>query len=219
MKHITYFITFLPLLFFACNSFEQKETKYYYETGELHYVIVQIKPNEYTEKEYDINGQLMFEGGYQITNTDTLPIWVKKYDRNGKLYSSLENNINTAYYNDSTIRYQGNIKNGKLHGSFIGYFPSGKKMCQINYLNGIKDGENISYYESGKIRSKEVYKNGIKSEPDIQYYENGSIEKKVFYTDGKRTKIEYYDSIGVYINSLIGEKEIDLKEGRFYYPK
>ena len=122
--------------------------------------------------------------------------------------------IQTIYYTNGKIKYEGEIKNGKRHGQGTYYFVSGAK-----YIGEFKDnkrhGQGTYYYANGDKYVGE-FENGIHHGQGILYYANGDKyegEFKKHHRDGQGTL--YYANGDKYI----GEFENDHLDGQgtIYY--
>jgi antitoxin component YwqK of YwqJK toxin-antitoxin module len=73
------------------------------------------------------------------------------------------------------------IKDGKVHGEAITYYPSGQISTLVNYINNKKEGIEKKYYKSGQIYRLRPFKNGSLNGTEIRYYKDG----------GKKTEQEF----------------------------
>ena len=164
-------------------------------------------------KEYNYEGNLIYEGEYQNN----------KKNGKGKFYHDCDS---------KKIKYEGEILNGKEHGKGIEYDIYEQQTYEGEFLNGKKNGniKEYSYFEykdknetykgsyllfegeyfnDYKIRGKEYYRNGkIKYEGD--YLFNKKWKGKIYDYNGNII-YEYYKGKG---NNII--KEDDYKIIIFY---
>ena len=150
--------------------------------------------------------------------------------------------IKKEYYNNGKLKFEYEIKNGKIEGFYRKYYENGQLEIETNYKNGERDGLYKEYYESGKIRSefyyignqryglfKRYFENGkLEDEGSYKedkkdgfyrsYYENGQINCDEIYKDGKRNGLcrKYYESGQLW--EEINRKD-EIKDGlcRIYY--
>ena len=80
---------------------------------------------------------------------------------------------------------QGFIKNGKMEGSWIGYWDNGQLSYKGEYKNGKREGSWISYWDNGQLKSKGNWKNGKTEGSWISYYDNGQLMYKGDFKNGK----------------------------------
>ncbi len=125
----------------------------------------------------------------------------------------------------NAIDYTGQFKDDKPFGTFIYYFPSGKKKAEINYIasnitytimyhdnetilaqgkfiNQQKDSTWKMYSKSGKISIVENYKLGLLDGERLVYYPLGNSE----------TKKDQLTQKQVYLNGKLHGKQIDYFE-------
>ena len=76
------------------------------------------------------------------------------------LNNSFRDYIVYWYYESGKIKYQGQYKDDKLHGDYIGYYENGQISYHNQYKNNKRHGDFIWYYENGQIRYQGQYKNG-----------------------------------------------------------
>ena len=124
--------------------------------------------------------------------------WSKEVDSNdlvyrkGLYYEKLSNKLFTG---ESTGIKQGNIKNGKIEGTWLVY-NNGKLWIKSNYKEGKREGEWIRYYPTGDIHIKINYKDGKTQGEYLFFNQNGKLKKKGNFKYGKKDgeQFEYYNS-------------------------
>ena len=124
----------------------------------------------------------------------------------------------THYSENLIVLYKENYKEGKLHGKYERYYPSGEKHITCSFLgnalhgdymeysdegklifatsfiNSRKKGEEKAFYTNGQEKYSTTYNDGM---PDGQlkaYYENGELKRKASYQKGKIIKQKCFDS-------------------------
>lgn len=131
------------------------------------------------------------------------------YDQNknvvseGKEINKLREGTWKYYHKASkSIMTVENYKGGKLDGTKIVYYPSGKVVDETNYKNGLKEGAYRKYSESGVVMESCFFKNGeyegeaVYKDPNDLVVARGMFKngKKVgvwqFFVDGKLTSEE-----------------------------
>lgn len=131
------------------------------------------------------------------------------YDQNknvvseGKEINKLREGTWKYYHKASkSIMTVENYKGGKLDGTKIVYYPSGKVVDETNYKNGLKEGAYRKYSESGVVMESCFFKNGeyegeaVYRDPNNLVVARGMFKngKKVgiwqFFVDGKLTSEE-----------------------------
>jgi hypothetical protein len=80
--------------------------------------------------------------------------------------------------------YEGAIKNGKRHGSYITYYDNGNKNIETVYVNGILHGYYAVYNENGNKWIESAYVDGKRHGHYITYTANGVMIDDVVYENG-----------------------------------
>jgi uncharacterized protein len=116
----------------------------------------------------------------------------KKYYENGKIseYYYMDNGQYSGRflgfykeYADSTLNKECHYLNGKLHGPYFGYYPSGSLMVKCIYEDDAVTGEFKKYYDSGSpydtlLMEIGLYSKGMRDGLWYSYYQNGSLNSK-----------------------------------------
>lgn len=113
------------------------------------------------------------------------------------------------YIEDQTIATEGSYLDDSLKikmGSFINYYPDGKKKETCRYINDKKYGLLKHYNKKGQITDSTLYINDIPSQFSYNWYDDGHIQSiGVYDKEGKGTGTEtnFYkdssiDSYGIY---------------------
>ena len=172
-----------------------------------------LKPIE--KKEYNKDGQLIFEGEY--LNGRKWNGNIKQYDYNndllyeeeyyngkrtgkrkefykgnlkfeGQYYNEKRNGMGKVYYNGKLI-YEWEYLNDKRKriGKGKEYYDNGKLKYEGEYLNGKRNGKGKEYYSDGKLIFEGEYLNGEKwNGKGKEYYDNGKLKFEGEYLNGKR---------------------------------
>ncbi len=86
-----------------------------------------------------------------------------------------------VYNADGILKSKIIIKDGKVHGEAVTYYPSGQIATVVNYINNKKQGIEKKYYKSGQIYRIRPFNNGNLNGTEIRYYKDG----------GKKTEQEF----------------------------
>ena len=87
---------------------------------------------------------------------------------------------------DSTqIVLRVNLRDGRFHGDFEVFYPSGVFGGRGTYENGLAEGPYESYYENGELRTKINYTAGELDGPFEAYHENGQLQETSNFTAGE----------------------------------
>lgn len=84
----------------------------------------------------------------------------------------------------------------KFTGTFIEYFPDGKKMGTCELKDGVPDGRRIVYFENGNTSQDKLLKKGVYEGTNIEYFENGNVKQEGQMKAGKSDGIWkiYYEN-------------------------
>lgn len=70
-------------------------------------------------------------------------------------------------------------------GTFIEYFPSGKKMGTCELKDGLPHGRRIIYFENGNMSQDKLFVNGVYDGKNVEYFENGTVKQEGLMKAGK----------------------------------
>lgn len=82
----------------------------------------------------------------------------------------------TFYYEDGNVSQEGTYKDGKLHGKWISYDTSGKKIAMANYEKGEKAGKWF-YWSADKLTEVDYNQNQI-AEVKTYAYQGALVTRK-----------------------------------------
>ena len=139
-----------------------------------------------------------------------------EYYENGsiKYEIDLKNGIRdgemTSYYQNGKIKGIANFKNGKLSGIAISYDSiTGHKLSEIHYDNDKKDGLFLGFYSGGEKKIKGYFKNDMPDSIGFEYYPDGKISKHYYYQQGEIFYFKALDTLGKFYDTLL---PISIKE-------
>ena len=78
-----------------------------------------------------------------------------------------------VYDVDGNLKSKIIIKDGKVHGEVITYYPGGQISTLANYNNNRKEGIEKKYYKGGQVYRIRPFKNGKLNGTEIRYYKDG----------------------------------------------
>ena len=90
------------------------------------------------------------------------------------------------YYDDGSLKSEGNYKNDWKTGKWKYYYPNGQLEETGEYINGKPEGEWTWYFPSGKLLRKMNYYQGLPDGEITEYDEDGNVVLKGEYIEGKR---------------------------------
>ena len=150
-------------------------------------------------QEYDIDGNLLFEGEYEndkrITGKEYYTINKKlKYEGNyhngkwynGKLFNIVKNYIYgiksgnciiKEYHENGCLSYEGELKDGKKEGNGKIYDITGSLIYDGIVINGFKNGKGKEYDKNRNLIFEGTFKNGKRTKIDLinKYNELGEL--------------------------------------------
>lgn len=95
--------------------------------------------------------------------------------------SGMEEGINTVKYPSGEIRMQGEVVQGKRHGTWTTWYKNGMKWSENTYNLGVLEGKTVTYYENGQVHYIGYYTNNHKSGQWIFFNEKGEQLKEEKY--------------------------------------
>ncbi|MBN1501495.1 MAG: hypothetical protein JW982_15150 [Spirochaetes bacterium] len=136
------------------------------------------------------------------------------------------------YYQDGSVRLQGDFEQGQKTGEWTEFYQSGKVLSKCKYSiktdnssgtavkYGVIEGTKITYFENGKIQMEEMFQNGLKKGKTQIYYENSQTRQTSWYEQNlKNGKFnEWYPNGNIKVNGFMND---DKPSGKwtFYFDK
>tara|TARA_B100001057_G_C22360216_1_gene760571 strand:+ start:359 stop:643 length:285 start_codon:yes stop_codon:yes gene_type:complete len=71
-----------------------------------------------------------------------------------------QTDYNKGYYENGQLRWEGNIKDGKIEGLWKWYYENGQLQCEGNYKDGKGEGLWKEYDYSGIYQETQYWNNG-----------------------------------------------------------
>ena len=78
-------------------------------------------------------------------------------------------------------------KDGKLDGSVVNWYPSGRKSMETHFTDGKQDGSWTSWHENGRRKGKGRYKADRPEGSSTHWYANGTKKEERRHATGKLT--------------------------------
>jgi len=122
----------------------------------------------------------------------------------------------TIYYDDSTIKAEGKIRDENINGLIRSYYPSGNIMSAVNYIDGAVDGIAIFYHDNMENTQKSEVQFDMDQIVDLykEFYKNGSRKALLYYENGKvNGDAEFYYKSGVL--KMEGQYKRGLRKGKW----
>jgi len=95
-----------------------------------------------------------------------------------------------------SLRSEGKFHNGKRHGYWRWYYPTGRLFIDAYYVDGKKDGRVRVFYPDGTLKQLEHYRDGVKHGILRYYFPSGQLEREEYYENGvlQDTAKYYYEN-------------------------
>lgn len=117
---------------------------------------------------------------------------------------------------DSTIKAEGRIRDGKPDGMWRYYYESGNLWATVTYDEGEITGKAMLYHdeEEGKMKAQAEFEDGVMEGEYREFYSNGERKATIEFKDGKMDGAAeyYYDSGRIKIE---GEYKEGAKTGKW----
>jgi len=113
---------------------------------------------------------------------------------------------------------QWHFKQGKPHGIWTWWYPSGQKRREAVYVDGTLDGTVTEWYPDGRISSREEYLQGRKKANDVAYYRPQVKRWQGWWLEPKEyTKTTYDWWAGEASTEVVGQRGKREKHGKWIY--
>lgn len=111
-----------------------------------------------------------------------------------------------TYWSKGVVKSETHYKDGKIHGTYMAWFPNGKKEMEFHYNNGALDGVSKIWHYSGHLKSEENYCMGKKCGTFTYYKYNGLLERRMNYEN---------DTLNGLFTEWHKDVDVKLKEGKY----
>jgi antitoxin component YwqK of YwqJK toxin-antitoxin module len=81
---------------------------------------------------------------------------------------------------------EGDYKNDKLDGTWVRYYPNGKKGSEQHYKSGLRDGHWSKWYDNGQLAESGDFKNDKLDGVWMHYFPDGQPAVESHYKEGMR---------------------------------
>jgi antitoxin component YwqK of YwqJK toxin-antitoxin module/Tfp pilus assembly protein PilF len=132
---------------------------------------------------FDMDGKVYYES--ECKNGRVLQF--KCIDKTGKVV--VETKLKgkqeiKSFYSDGSLRWIGNLENGKRNGLWKEYYRNGQLSGEYTYNDGDLDGPAKVYFYNGKVYKQYTYKKGNLQGKYQEYFRNGQLYKAMWYENG-----------------------------------
>jgi antitoxin component YwqK of YwqJK toxin-antitoxin module len=108
---------------------------------------------------------------------------------------------------EGKVSFEGKMKNGKQHGSWITFFPDGRPRWKGLKKEGLSHGPFTMWYPDGKKKMEGSYKDGKKHGLSTMWHLNGTKWKEQHHLEGKPTgKWRSWNKLGQLLDEVDYEK-------------
>ena len=83
------------------------------------------------------------------------------------------------------MRRETPFNNGRIEGTRIWYYRSGKVHIRSEFREGKLNGKSTEFHENGLLRRTEEYVDGAQEGPCFAYYESGAFKNSCVYRNGR----------------------------------
>lgn len=179
-------------------------------------------------KEYNENGELLFEGCYLDNQRYGKGILytkegrlegnlvngefdgeVKEYSKNHILKSVINNDYGIFYTDEGYLLYEGGVLNHQYYSHGILYYPGGHIHYDGEFLNGLFHGYGQLYTKEGDLNYIGEFKNGLKDGNGKDYSNSLFLQYVGEFKKGKRHgNGKYFMNEGHYYDGMFNEGKI-----------
>lgn len=88
-----------------------------------------------------------------------------------------------AYYENGSVRYQGEFADDKRNGHWVYWYENGNKWSDGYFKNDLRDGFGTTWHENGNKHFEGSYENGIRIGVWKFWNEEGELLKEINYDE------------------------------------
>ena len=100
-------------------------------------------------------------------------------ERDGLIYKIdtdiLFQGVRKEYYDDGTLAYEGQYKDGVMNGHSTSYYETGVLKTEGSMMNNKKEGDWKIYKESGDLEVLYHYQDGLRQGLATYFFEDGTV--------------------------------------------
>lgn len=126
--------------------------------------------------------------------------------------------VKKEYYDDGGIKMLWHVRDNKLNGRVIWFYPDQKVKNIGKYSNAALEGDYFSFDSMGVIRFHGAYKKGLTNGRCTWYYPDGKTESSINYLFGKQDKesLYYYENGQLYESMFYKNGKLHGAVKRYY---
>lgn len=85
----------------------------------------------------------------------------------------------TDYHDNGMVSKRGVTIDGKRHGQWESFYPSGLRWSETTFKDGVREGPTVSYFPNGMMRYAGFYHDDVRSGNWIFYDTTGAVIMRV----------------------------------------
>ena len=84
-------------------------------------------------------------------------------------------------YPNGIVKFRGFFRQGKRHGQWMSFYPTGEAWSEMHYDKGLRHGPNITYFANGAKRYEGIYRLDQRDSTWTYFDSTGKAVKKVTF--------------------------------------
>lgn len=116
--------------------------------------------------------------------------------QSGKIYAALQERKREYFYEDGALKTSEEIREGRLHGLSLLFWPNGKLKRKCSFENGLRHGLDQMWDEEGHLRDEGRYEHGKPVGVHRRFRNNGQIIEEIEYLGDSRFNLREWDENG-----------------------
>ena len=101
-----------------------------------------------------------------------------------------------ALYENGKKKQEGNLKDGKMAGLWVGWHENGKKAVEGKFKDGTQNGLHVMWYGNEQKEFEANFKDGKYDGLVEAWHKNGQKAMETNFKDGKEISAKYWNSKG-----------------------
>ena len=160
--------------------------------------------------ENDEHGHPFMEGWFN----EGIPVGKHTVFSHGTLLKVMDfdSSIVREYYESSTLKKVGHIRNGELDGKQTQYYETGGILSENTYVAGKKTGVQKYFYQNGKLQAEYVTVDNVLSGAYKDFHENGTLATEGMYEKNLKQGLwKEYDTSGKPVKQVKYKNDVEVK--------
>ncbi len=118
------------------------------------------------------------------------------YYRNGALYCAIHPDKKEYFYEDGTPKTIEKMRDGRLEGECLLYWPNGKLKRKCHFIRGMRHGLDQMWNEEGTLIDEGHYELGKPVGIHHRFSKQGKLIEEIEYLEGPRFNLRQWDEQG-----------------------